>query len=1170
MRASSGSRRSNGAPVFAGAAPIRHVDGPVTGAFVELDGDTFYRIGRCDRLPPFFMSMVSDGDHWLFASSNGGLTAGRGTAEQALFPYCTDDKIHDAQDQVGGKTILLVERQDGHALWEPFSDRYQGAYAVERNLYKSLYGHKIRYEEINHDLQLVFAYTWAASQRFGFVKRSSLRNTGSGQARVRVLDGVLNVLPYGVPQVLQTDRSNLVDAYKKSEWYDPAGPALFVLSSIPVDKPEPSEALMATAAWSVGLEVEAHLLSAAQLDRFRRGASVEPEQDVRGVRGAYFVQAAFDAMPGAERVWYVVADVKQGPDDVVALRALLNDPSRSREDIVSLIDQDVREGGERLARLVAAGDGLQRTAEPMMAARHFSHVMFNVMRGGVFVGDGEVACSDLAAFLHRRNTSVAARHEAWVAGLPDRMPVNRLLAEAASLRDPQMERLCHEYLPLTFGRRHGDPSRPWNRFAIDTHNEDGSRKIAYEGNWRDIFQNWEALAFSWPEYVESMVCKFVNASTPDGHNPYRLTQDGIDWEVLDLNDPWSYIGYWGDHQIAYLLKLLECSRAHHPGRLEEFLARKIFAYADVPYRIRPYSEILANPHETIDFDHDSAARSTRRVAEIGGDGKLVPGPDGTVYLVNLGEKLLVTLLARLTGFIPGGGIWMNAQRPEWNDANNALVGYGVSMVTLCYVRRFVDVVGDLFAGLPDETLDLSEEVAGFMASISEALGRYEHLSDGVWTDEDRRTVMDALGEAGSAYRGKIYGDGFSGKAQAVRRGAVLTLLGRAAAFAEHSIRTARRPDGLFHAYSLMSVTSPKAVALRSMYAMLEGQVAVLSAGTLSGKEALEVLSTLRAGPLYCPRRNTYLLYPDRTLPRFTEKNRIEAGRVEGIALLRSLAGAGDRRLIVQDEEGGWHFNGLFRNADSVQAALDALRREGYAEAVEQDGDAVLALFEDVFDHRSYTGRSGTFFGYEGLGSVYWHMVSKFLLAVLECFRAAEDAGEDMAVRQGLADQYYAIRGGLGMHRTPEQFGAFPSDPYSHTPAHAGAQQPGMTGQVKEDILCRWGELGVMIRDGRIHFRPTLLRRSEFLTHPAEFRWYDPHGRLRTLELQPGMLAFTCCQIPFVYRVAERAGIHITDRDGSTRALDGLVLDCPSSESIFRREGAIDRVEVAFTPQNFLQ
>jgi hypothetical protein len=77
---------------------------------------------------------------------------------------------------------------------------------------------------------------------------------------------------------------------------------------------------------------------------------------------------------------------------------------------------------------------------------------------------------------------------------------------------------------------------------------------SYEGNWRDIFQNWEALAFSFPEFIESMIAKFVNASTMDGYNPYRITNLGIDWEVQDPDDPWSYIGYWGDHQIAYLLE----------------------------------------------------------------------------------------------------------------------------------------------------------------------------------------------------------------------------------------------------------------------------------------------------------------------------------------------------------------------------------------------------------------------------------------------------------------------------------------------------------------------------------------------------------------------------------------------------------------------------------------
>ena len=40
---------------------------------------------------------------------------------------------------------------------------------------------------------------------------------------------------------------------------------------------------------------------------------------------------------------------------------------------------------------------------------------------------------------------------------------------------------------------------------------------------------------------------------------------------------------------------------------------------------------------------------------------------------------------------------------------------------------------------------------------------------------------------------------------------------------------------------------------------------------------------------------------------------------------------------------------------------------------------------------------------------------------------------------------------FGKVKTVRSYGAFPSDPYSHTPAHAGAQQPGMTGQVKEDF-----------------------------------------------------------------------------------------------------------------------
>ena len=113
-----------------------------------------------------------------------------------------------------------------------------------------------------------------------------------------------------------------------------------------------------------------------------------------------------------------------------------------------------------------------------------------------------------------------------------------------SLNDPQLERLAAEYLPITFGRRHGDPSRPWNQFEIKLKDEAGHSLLSYEGNWRDIFQNWEALTFSYPEFIECVIAKFVNASTIDGYNPYRITKGGIDWEVEEPDDPWSYIGYY--------------------------------------------------------------------------------------------------------------------------------------------------------------------------------------------------------------------------------------------------------------------------------------------------------------------------------------------------------------------------------------------------------------------------------------------------------------------------------------------------------------------------------------------------------------------------------------------------------------------------------------------------
>jgi hypothetical protein len=125
---------------FVGESLLNSSARKVEGGHIDIGGERFYRIAHYDTMPPFLMSLVSDSDHWMFVSSTGALTAGRRDPDHALFPYYTDDRIHDSQDQTGGKTILRVARGGRTSLWEPFSQRYEGLYHIPRRLAKSVYG----------------------------------------------------------------------------------------------------------------------------------------------------------------------------------------------------------------------------------------------------------------------------------------------------------------------------------------------------------------------------------------------------------------------------------------------------------------------------------------------------------------------------------------------------------------------------------------------------------------------------------------------------------------------------------------------------------------------------------------------------------------------------------------------------------------------------------------------------------------------------------------------------------------------------------------------------------------------------------------------------------------------------------------------------------------------
>lgn len=955
----------------------------VKGQFISINGERFYEIANYDEMQPFFISLASDTDLWMYLSSTGGLTAGRRSPGEALFPYYTDDKITESYEFTGPKTEIKVKGEpflvNGELLWKPFSSQQQDVFVLSRKIAKSTVGNQIVFCEENHTLKLRFSYIWAPAGKHGWVRRATLENLGNRATEVSIDDRLQNVLPAGVERKTQNEFSTLVDGYKKTELVPGTSLALFRMEAILVDRAEPSESLTCNTVYGLGLP----------------GAKYDKTPS-KGVRGAFVAETSLCLPAHSSQTWYNVLDVSK---DAVAVHELMH--FIAQPDAIEVIEAAMRESTETLKRIVARNDGVQETGDEANDARHFANVLFNTMRGGYYLN-----------YPPKSDT---------------------------------------EDLPLTFGRRHGDPSRPWNLFNIRVQDEKGNPVVAYQGNWRDIFQNWEALSLSYPLYINHIIAKFLNSSTADGYNPYRISNEGIDYEVIEPENPWSNIGYWGDHQIIYLLKLLEISYSHEPQELQALLNERKYSFANVPYRLKSYAAIVADPKNSIWFDDEEHKRIQSLLPTRGAEAKMLLDDNMQVRLTTMADKLLITLLTKLSNFVPEAGIWMNTLRPEWNDANNALVGYGASMVTLCYMRRYVAFLQKLI----QEDVTIGVETLNFLRAI-----RY------AYPNGNTKQFLDIVGTAGETYREKVYA-GLSGKTEVLEKEELQEFLDATLCKIDESIRANKRADGLYEAYNLIKFTENESdIEISHLYPMLEGQVAVLSSGLLSGEEVADLLDAMRNSDLYREDQRSYMLYPNRRRKTFLEMNNLPEAAKE-LPVVQKYLGS----ILKQDCDGGIHFDAKYRNANALPEELKD-------------------LYEQVFNHHAFTGRSGTFYKYEGLGCIYWHMVSKLLLAVGENIQreADENPSPQGKVLGRLVSHYFAIREGIGSHKNPAEYGAFPFDPYSHTPSMAGAQQPGMTGQVKEDIISRFFELGVSVHDGQITFCPTMLKDTDFVNGELRFTY----------------------------------------------------------------------------------
>lgn len=1116
---------------------------PVQGKFISFHNDSYYVINEYDKMENFFMSITSSSDIWNFCWSQGGITAGRIDSNNAIFPYYTADKVFDARKYTGAYTALYVKQKEKSIYWIPFDETGRDLFQLERNIYKNTTGTKVYFEEVNKDLGLSFIYGWTSSDTYGLVREVKIINNKDIKIEFEILDGCQNILCASITSDFQNENSILLDAYKKTDVEPKTNLGIFSLSSIVSDKAEPNEGLYANISWfstedTVYSSPDAPLL-------FKQKKEIPFIEVLKGKRPSLFIRKKMVLAQNEHKTWFQIFNTHLDASDI----ALVLHEIKNKESLTKKLVQDIETGVKKMRSYIQLADGLQKTGDLMATTHHCANVMFNIMRGGIFLNEYNIPTKDFLLFVRQRNTSLYAKVESILDVTKESYHYNELKLLLEKTEDLQILRIFYDYMPLSFSRRHGDPSRPWNRFNIHIQDKKKNPILTYQGNWRDIFQNWEPLAFSFPYFLPNMISLFLDSMTADGYNPGALSRESYSWEVPRADNPWANTGYWSDHQVIYLCKLLELAVSFDDPIMEN-LNEKRYSSTRVPYKLKSHKEILANPRESISFDTKLNDEITALKNHIGMDAQLYIDEKNHPILVSMTTKLLQVALTKLASLVPGGGIWLNTQRPEWNDANNALAGYGLSVVTLCYLYRYLSLLKTIFTQHTDAAFNTTPEVKKLFTSLVSCY-KENNAYKTATNAQLQKAFVDATGSAFETQRDILYTKGVSTTETDVTKEALLEGIDVFLHYCQETISLNQKKDGLFHAYNTMKIDE-EGIEITYLSTMLEGQVAILSAGVLNTEETIAVCKALRKSDLFIENQYSYILYPNKELPLFLEKNTFSVDEAKKIPVLKQMIAADDHSLIRKDINNLCHFNADFVNATYLKKRIKEVASENEYNFDSKTTKDILDLYEKVFNHQNFTGRSGTFYAYEGLGSIYWHMVAKLLLAVQENIWHAYDefeATKDEKILKNaiaLAQYYFDIRKGIGYKKKPEDYGAFPFDPYSHTPYEQGAKQPGMTGQVKEEILTRMGELGLRVIDKQLCFKPIILEKTEF-TEKSE-------------------IDFTWASIPvrYAYKKDMPAQIQIEYIKGSSKevaTINGLTVCREWTEKLFARDKTISSVKV---------
>ncbi|WP_232617943.1 MULTISPECIES: hypothetical protein [Thermosipho] len=344
-----------------------------------------------------------------------------------------------------------------------------------------------------------------------------------------------------------------------------------------------------------------------------------------------------------------------------------------------------------------------------------------------------------------------------------------------------------------YSRKHGDLERDYNFFVLE------AKKYSQgNGNFRDVAQNRRNDVIFHPEIEDFNLSMFVNLIQADGNNPLVVKGtrfkfegdpsilDGVNEELKEfiLNNyftPGEILeklkdknvnedefvskilyhssqheqaefgeGYWIDHW-TYLMDLVDTYKEIYPDKLQKTLFEKF------EYKIYD-SHAYVKPRKEKYKLYKGKVRQIAAVGESHEKLKIIQerghnyltDRNGNIYKTNMFEKLLLLAVNKFATLDPYGmGLEMEANKPGWNDALNGLPAlFGSGMSETFELKRLINFMYEELKKY-NKDIEVFEELQEFIQKIKVELENY-------FNDNDQFIYWDNVSNAKEEYRSKVF------------------------------------------------------------------------------------------------------------------------------------------------------------------------------------------------------------------------------------------------------------------------------------------------------------------------------------------------------------------------------------------------------------------------------